>query len=64
MLGLPMISSPASRPSLEETNRFTMSRTRLTPQAPAPAWGNNCPKHEPGGWPQAPLFDIASRSER
>ena len=62
MLGLPTISSPASRPSLEETKRFTTPRTKLTPRASAPAWGDNNPKQEPGGWPQAFLFGIAGGS--
>ena len=62
MLGLPMISSPASRPNFEETKRFTTPRTRLTPRAPTPAWDNNSPRQEPGGWPQALLFNITGGS--
>nr|XP_040245586.1 uncharacterized protein LOC120964762 [Aegilops tauschii subsp. strangulata] len=62
MLGIPTISSPAYRPSLEETKRFAMPRTRLTPRVSAPAWGNDNPKQEPKDWPQALLFGIACES--
>ena len=62
MLGLPMISSPASRPSLEGTKRFATARTRLTPRAPA--FGNTSLNQEPGDWPHAPLFSIANKKQK
>ena len=62
MLGLPTISSPASRPSFKVTKKFTAARTRLTPRASVPTCGDIGPDQELGGWPQALLFGITNGS--
>ena len=64
MLGLPIVSSPASRPSFEGTKEFAAARTRLTPQASILACRNINPDQEPEGWPQAPFFDTINNYEQ